>query len=193
MDAVTSVELVSSQHESPSVNHKDCGDQDNQGVSELPRRLALGSIEGCLPGEGPCSCDECIISSNPVVSTTKFAIRPRACEVADSSAHILETSDAQANEPTRSNGERALIPLPDLSRNQWASRNKGKWQCQVTAPAAPGANLELADELDELANWYKVSKASPAVTRGAWSTPYHEIKSSSIGFVWLCNAGCGWR
>ena len=45
------------------------------------------------------------------------------------------------------------MPLPDLSRNGWAGRNKGKWQCQTAGnevKPAPANNLYLADQLEKL-------------------------------------------
>ena len=46
---------------------------------------------------------------------------------------------------------RKIVPLPDLSRNGWAERNKSKWQCQQqVAHQAPATNLFLADKLEEL-------------------------------------------
>ena len=50
----------------------------------------------------------------------------------------------------------AIAPLPDRSRNQWASRNRHKWECQsAVTKTAPAANLFVADELDKLAAYYK--------------------------------------
>ena len=77
-------------------------------------------------------------------------------EDSDSSADEAELSDDKAKSVAAS-AARTIVPLPDLSRNGYAERNKGKWQCQQQeARQAPATNLFLADKLDELADGYKV-------------------------------------
>jgi DNA polymerase/3'-5' exonuclease PolX len=50
----------------------------------------------------------------------------------------------------------ALAPLPDLSRNGWAGRNKDKWQCQQQqVRQAPCTNLFLADQIEKLGEVHK--------------------------------------
>ena len=47
--------------------------------------------------------------------------------------------------------------MPDLSRNQWVSRNKDKWTCQQAVREVFGANEHIAKALDALADEYKAA------------------------------------
>ena len=63
------------------------------------------------------------------------------------------------NEPAAAASETAASSslVPDLSRNQWVSRNKDKWTCQQAVREVFGANEHIAKALDALADEYKAA------------------------------------
>lgn len=95
-------------------------------------------------------------SSNAAPSTSSESAATKTSAPINRPDKRQSTAASSAASASAVGSAASIVPLPDLSRNGYVERAKGKWECARTeARTAPATNLFLAAELDKLGAIYE--------------------------------------